>query len=82
MPESEKKTSILNVVLGFQELVFKIIGWIITILPIGIIAFTAQLVKEMRADIAMESIGKYTAVVLSGNLIQFFIVLSYDNIWF
>ena len=76
MPESEKKTSILNVVLGFQELVFKIIGWIISILPIGIIAFTAQLVKEMSADIAMESIGKYTAVVLSGNLIQFFIVLS------
>ena len=76
MEESEKKTAILNVVLGFQELVFKIIGWIITILPIGIIAFTAQLVKEMSADIAMESIGKYTAVVLSGNLIQFFIVLS------
>ncbi len=76
MEESEKKTTILNVVLGFQELVFKIIGWIITILPIGIIAFTAQLIKEMSANIAMESIGKYTAVVLSGNLIQFFIVLS------
>lgn len=76
MEESEKKTTILNAVLGFQELVFKIIGWIITILPIGIIAFTAQLVKEMSANIAMESIGKYTAVVLSGNLIQFFIVLS------
>ncbi len=76
MEESEKKSAILNVVLGFQELVFKIIGWIITILPIGIIAFTAQLIKEMSADIAMESIGKYTAVVLSGNLIQFFIVLS------
>lgn len=76
MAESEKKTSILNVVLGFQELVFKVIGWIIQILPIGIIAFTAQLVKDMSADIAMESIGKYTAVVLSGNLIQFFVVLS------
>ncbi len=76
MEESEKKTTILNVVLGFQELIFKIIGWIITILPVGIIAFTAQLIKELSANIAMESIGKYTAVVLSGNLIQFFIVLS------
>lgn len=76
MEESEKKTAILNLTLGFQELVFKIIGWVITVLPIGIIAFTAQFVKEMRADIAMESIGKYTAVVLSGNFIQFFIVLS------
>lgn len=76
MPESEKKSAILNVALGFQELVFKVISWIIAILPVGIIAFTAQLVKEMSANIAMESIGKYTAVVLSGNLIQFFIVLS------
>ncbi len=76
MKESEKKTTILNFVNGFQEMVFTVIGWIIAILPIGIIAFTAQLINEMSAHIAMESIGKYTAVVVSGNLIQFFIVLS------
>lgn len=76
MKESEKKTAIMNVINGFQEMVFMVIGWIIAILPIGIIAFTAQLIKEMSAHIAMESIGRYTAVVLSGNLIQFFIVLS------
>lgn len=76
MQESDKKTAILNVINGFQEMVFKVIGWIIAILPIGIIAFTAQLINEMSAHIAMESIGKYVAVILSGNLIQFFIVLS------
>ena len=76
MQESDKKTAILNVINGFQAMVFKVIGWIIAILPIGIIAFTAQLINEMSAHIAMESIGKYVAVVLSGNLIQFFIVLS------
>jgi len=77
MEESEKKTTILNVVLGFQELVFRIIGWIIAILPIGIIAFTSQLVRDLSgAGKLADSIGKYTAVVLSGNLIQFFIVLS------
>ncbi|MCQ2249061.1 MAG: dicarboxylate/amino acid:cation symporter [Treponema sp.] len=76
MKDSDRKTVVINAVHGFQELVFMIIGWVITILPIGIVAFTAQLVKEMSADIAMESIGKYTAVVLSGNLIQFFVVLS------
>ncbi len=76
MKESEKKTAILNVIHGFQELVFMIIGWIIAILPVGIVAFTAQLVSEMSAGIVAGSIGKYTAVVLSGNLIQFFIVLS------
>lgn len=76
MEESDRKTAVLNVIHGFQELIFKIIGWIITILPIGIIAFTAQLVNEMSAQVAVDSIGKYVAVVLSGNLIQFFIVLS------
>ena len=76
MKDSEKKSTIVNFINGFQELVFTIIGWIITILPIGIIAFTAQLIKEMSAHIATESIGRYTAVVLSGNFIQFFVVLS------
>ncbi|MCR5081286.1 MAG: dicarboxylate/amino acid:cation symporter [Treponema sp.] len=75
MKESEKKTAVMNIINGFQELMFMIIGWLIKILPIGIVAFTAQLIKEMSADIAMDSIGKYVAVVLSGNLIQFFIVL-------
>ena len=76
MKESDRKTTTLNVINGFQEIVFKVIGWIVAILPIGIIAFTCQFVRDISANIAMESIGKYTAVVLSGNLIQFFIVLS------
>ncbi|MBQ0052466.1 MAG: dicarboxylate/amino acid:cation symporter [Treponema sp.] len=76
MKESEKKTAIMNVINGFQELMFMIIGWLIEILPLGVIAFTAQLVSEMSAGIVAGSIGKYVAVVLSGNLIQFFVVLS------
>lgn len=76
MQPGDKKNAMLNVINGFQEIVFKVISWIVEILPIGIIAFTAQLVKEMSAEIALESIGKYTAVVLSGNLIQFFVILS------
>ena len=76
MKESEKKTAILNVINGFQEIVFMIIGWIIAILPIGIIAFTAQLVSDLSAGIVADSIARYVAVVLSGNLLQFFVVLS------
>lgn len=76
MKESEKKTAVLNVINGFQEMVFTVIGWLVAILPIGVIAFTAQLVKDMSAGIVADSIGRYVAVVLSGNLIQFFIVLS------
>lgn len=76
MKESDRKTAILNVINGFQELVFMVISWIITILPIGIIAFTAQLVSDLSAGIVADSIGKYVAVILSGNLLQFFVVLS------
>lgn len=76
MKESDKKTAVLNVINGFQEMVFTVIGWLVAILPIGVIAFTAQLVKDMSAGIVADSIGRYVAVVLSGNLIQFFIVLS------
>ena len=76
MKESDKKSAVLNVINGFQEMVFTVIGWLVAILPIGVIAFTAQLVKDMSAGIVADSIGRYVAVVLSGNLIQFFIVLS------
>lgn len=76
MKESEKKTAILNVINGFQEMVFIVIGWIIAILPVGIIAFTAQLVSDLSAGIVTDSIGRYVAVVLSGNLLQFFVILS------
>jgi len=75
MEESEKKATILNCINGFQEIIFMIIGWLIKILPFGIIAFSAQLVSEMSAGIAAGSIGKYVAVVLTGNLLQFFVVL-------
>lgn len=76
MKESERKTAVLNVIHGFQELMFMIIGWLIAVLPVGILAFAAQLVSEMSAGIVAGSIGKYVAVVLSGNLIQFFVILS------
>lgn len=76
MKESEQKTAVLNLINGLQKIVFTVIGWIITILPIGIIAFTAQLVSDLSAGIVADSIGKYVAVVLSGNLIQFFVILS------
>lgn len=76
MKESEQKTAVLNVIHGFQELMFMVIGWLIAVLPVGILAFAAQLVSQMSAGIVAGSIGKYVAVVLSGNLIQFFIILS------
>ena len=75
MPDTENKSIIVKGLLGFQDLLFILIRWHVWTLPIGIIAFSAQLSAQLSAGIIADSIGKYVLVVLSGNVIQFFIVL-------
>ena len=75
LPESENKTIITKGLLGLQELLFLLIRWLIFTLPLGIIAFSAQLSAQVSAGVVADSIGKYVLVVLSGNVIQFFVVL-------
>ena len=58
-----------------QELLFLLIHWLIWTLPLGIVAFSAQLSAQVSAGVVADSIGKYVLVVLSGNAIQFFVVL-------
>ena len=45
------------------------------VLPIGILAFAGQLSAQIEAGVIVGALGKYTAVVIGGNLIQFFIVI-------
>ena len=75
LPDSENKTVITKGLLGLQELLFLLIRWLIFTLPLGIIAFSAQLSAQVSAGVVADSIGKYVLVVLSGNAIQFFVVL-------
>ena len=75
LPESENKTIITKGLLGLQELLFLLIRWLIWTLPLGIVAFAAQLSAQVSAGVVADSIGKYVLVVLGGNVIQFFIVL-------
>lgn len=75
MPDSENRQFLLRGLTALQELVSKLIHWLIGILPIGIVAFAAQLSAEMSAGMVVASIGKYVAVILGGNLLQFFVVL-------
>ena len=75
LQESENKTIITKGLLGLQELLFLLIHWLIWTLPLGIIAFSAQLSAQVSAGVVADSIGKYVLVVLSGNVIQFFVVL-------
>ena len=75
MPETDSKRTLMNGLNGLQNLVPTLIHWLIDILPIGIIAFAAQLSAEITAGTVVTSIGKYVAVILGGNLLQFCVVL-------
>lgn len=75
LPESENKAVVTKGLLGLQELLFLLIRWLIWSLPLGIVAFSAQLSAQVSAGVVADSIGKYVLVVLGGNVIQFFIVL-------
>ena len=75
LPESENKSVVVKGLLGLQDLLFLLIRGLIWTLPLGIVAFSTQLFVQVSAGIVADSIGKYVLVVLSGNVIQFFIVL-------
>ena len=75
MPDSRPKEIIMNGLAGIQEILFTLIRWLIAILPIGIVAFAAQLIAEAGAGVMADSLGKYVAVIISGNLIQMFVIL-------
>ncbi len=75
MPTSDKKEVVVKGLLGLQDILFMLIHGLIWALPLGIVAFSAQLSAQFTAGIVMDSLGKYVAVILGGNAIQFFVVL-------
>lgn len=75
LAESDNKVVITKGLLGLQDLLFLLIRWLIWTLPLGIVAFSAQLSAQVNAGVVADSIGKYVLVVLGGNAIQFFVVL-------
>ncbi|MBR3096487.1 MAG: dicarboxylate/amino acid:cation symporter [Bacteroidales bacterium] len=75
MKESDRKTVLVHGIEGLQELFFILIKALIWTLPLGITAFAAQLSAQLSGGIILGSLGKYTAVILLGNVIQFFLVL-------
>ena len=72
---SENVKALHKALCGLQEIFFGMIKGLIWALPVGIVAFAAQLAQQMSAGVVVGSIGKYVLVVLGGNVIQFFIIL-------
>ncbi len=75
MPQSDNKEVLVRFFSALQELLFTLIRALIWALPVGIVAFAAQLSAQITAGVIVGSLGKYVAVILGGNIIQFFIVL-------
>ena len=75
LPDSENNAVVIKGLLGLQDLLFLLIRGLIWTLPLGIVAFSAQLTAQVSAGVVADSIGKYVLVVLGGNVIQFFVVL-------
>lgn len=75
MPKTEQKMVVVKFLHGLQDLLFMMIRGLIWTLPVGIVAFAAQLSAQLNAGVIADSLGKYVAVVLGGNLLQFFVVL-------
>ena len=75
MPDTDGKNVVVKGIQGLQELFFTLIKALIWTLPLGIAAFAAQLAAQLSGGVALGSLGKYAAVILSGNVLQFFVVL-------
>ena len=75
LPETEQKGVVLKLMQGLQDILFMLIRGLIWTLPLGILAFSAQLMAQVSAGMMMASLGRYVLVILGGNVIQFFVVL-------
>ena len=75
MPDSDGKGVVVKGIQGLQELFYTLIKALIWTLPLGIAAFAAQLAGQLSGGLILGSLGKYAAVILAGNAIQFFVVL-------
>lgn len=75
LPQTDNLTALKKAINGLQEVFFALIKALVWTLPLGIVAFSAQLSAQVSSGIIVGSLGKYVAVIIGGNLIQLFIVL-------
>lgn len=69
------RQSVISVLSGFQKILFIIIKWIITILPLGIFGFIAVCVEKFSSGLQLGGLASYFTVVVGANLIQAFVIL-------
>ena len=75
IPASRSQEVLLAFFAGLQEVLFKIVSWVIKALPIGIFGFTSVLASDLSSGIELGGLGTYFMVVLGANVIQMAVVL-------
>ena len=76
MKDSEGKQAVVKVIVGLQELFFSMIRGLVQMLPLGIVAFSAQLAAQLsNGGIIIGSLGKYVLVLLLACTVQFVVIL-------
>ena len=75
MKKTENREVLLKGIYGLQEVLFALIRALLWALPVGIMAYAAQLSSQIQAGVIIGALGKYVAVVLGGNFIQIFIII-------
>ncbi len=75
MPDSDRKGVLVKGIHGLQEMFFILIRALIRTLPLGIVAFSAQLSAQVSSGFILGTLGRWALVILGGNLAQMFIIL-------
>ncbi len=75
LPEAEPRRVLMAFFTGLQEILFKIVGWVIKVLPVGIFGFVSVLAKDLASGIELGGLGTYFITVLAANLVQMFVAL-------
>lgn len=76
LPKDSKHQEILITFFSaMQEVLFKIVGWIINVLPIGLVGFFSVLTVELGKGVAIGGLGSYFATVVTANLVQGLVIL-------
>lgn len=75
MPEGREKQLVVELIEALQQLLFLALKAVITILPIGIVAFAERLTSEMSGGLMIDSLGKYVLIIMGGNILQMIVIL-------
>ena len=75
MKPSKAQETMVSLFAGLQEVLFRIVSWIIKVLPIGIFGFFSVLAADLASGVELGGLGVYFAAVLTANFVQMLVIL-------